>query len=259
MFLTKKAKTSKLKASVFVGPVRCDETDANALVEYLTTPRESPFVVFYVNAHCLNLVLKYKSFGFCINKSQICFCDGFGVVLLSKIFCKKNLSCRNTPPDFINDVYRRLKTLNKKVFFLGSDPDTVEKYCQSIEEKYQGIVAGFHHGFFSSSKSSNDRILQMVNDAKPDLLLVGMGMPKQEKWVESNLQYLPAMNIMTVGALFSWGNSPRSRGPRWMTDNGLEWLYRLFSEPKHVWKRYLIGIPEVFCRLLLFYLKGEGR
>jgi N-acetylglucosaminyldiphosphoundecaprenol N-acetyl-beta-D-mannosaminyltransferase len=80
----------------------------------------------------------------------------------------------------------------------------------------------------------------------------------QEKWVVRHMHALPPARYMPVGAHYAWSTQSRKRGPAWATDNGLEWFFRLLYEPHRVWRRYLIGLPEVTLRMGLWYLR-QGR
>jgi N-acetylglucosaminyldiphosphoundecaprenol N-acetyl-beta-D-mannosaminyltransferase len=83
-----------------------------------------------------------------------------------------------------------------------------------------------------------------------------MGMPLQEKWIVKHMSSLPPARYMPVGAHFAWSTQARKRGPRWATDNGLEWFFRLLYEPRRMWRRYVIGLPEVTVRTAFWYLRG---
>jgi len=91
----------------------------------------------------------------------------------------------------------------------------------------------------------------MINHSNAKVLIVGMGMPLQERWIIENQSKLSNVKIiMPVGALFDYLANSIPRGPKFMTDYGFEWLARLFIEPKRLWRRYLIGIPLVFSRIV---------
>jgi N-acetylglucosaminyldiphosphoundecaprenol N-acetyl-beta-D-mannosaminyltransferase len=105
----------------------------------------------------------------------------------------------------------------------------------------------------------NREVVARINRAVPDILLVGFGMPLQEKWIAENRAGLDASVIMTVGAAFDYLAGEVRRAPRWATTRGLEWLGRLLVEPHRLWRRYLIGNPLFFWRVFLQKLKLPGR
>ena len=114
------------------------------------------------------------------------------------------------------------------------------------------IVAGADHGYFNKAFDNleNDRVVNNINDVRPNILFVGFGMPMQERWIMENRDRLDVNVIMPVGAMFDYLAGTVPRAPKWMTDHGLEWLGRLIIEPRRLWKRYLIGNPFFLWRVL---------
>jgi N-acetylglucosaminyldiphosphoundecaprenol N-acetyl-beta-D-mannosaminyltransferase len=244
--------------SVFLGPVRCDGISREDLVSWLTDKRPpAPELFFNVNAHALNLALKTREFAAALNRSSVTFCDGFGVLLLERVFGPGKMRHRMTPPDFVEAVYARLALQNGRVFFLGDEEAVVRQYAKSVGQRYPGLVVGSHHGFFADKAGGEQAVIAQIADARPDLLLIGMGMPRQELWAVEKIRQVNCARILTVGALFAWGRG-RRRGPRWATDHGLEWMFRLVHEPGRVWRRYLVGLPEVVLRLAAFQASKRG-
>jgi N-acetylglucosaminyldiphosphoundecaprenol N-acetyl-beta-D-mannosaminyltransferase len=113
-------------------------------------------------------------------------------------------------------------------------------------------VVGTHHGYFEKSPGhpDNDAVVQAINAARPDMLIVAFGMPTQEQWLHENWARLEAGAALTVGAAFDYLAGEVQRGPRWMTDHGLEWLSRLVVEPRRLWRRYLLGNPLFLWRVV---------
>lgn len=140
------------------------------------------------------------------------------------------------------------------MFFLGSKPGIAEKAAQRLQERHPNLViAGTHHGYFDKTPGSleNEAIIQQINAARPNILIVAFGMPLQEKWLMENWERIDANIALTGGAVFDYISGELARAPRWMTDNGLEWLGRLLIEPGRLWKRYVIGNPLFLWRILL--------
>jgi N-acetylglucosaminyldiphosphoundecaprenol N-acetyl-beta-D-mannosaminyltransferase len=103
----------------------------------------------------------------------------------------------------------------------------------------------------------NQAVIQAINAAKPDILIVGLGTLHQEHWLKENWHSLEAHVALAVGAAFDYVSGEVARGPRWMTDNGLEWLSRLVVEPRRLWRRYVIGNPLFLWRILLQRVRGS--
>jgi N-acetylglucosaminyldiphosphoundecaprenol N-acetyl-beta-D-mannosaminyltransferase len=111
-------------------------------------------------------------------------------------------------------------------------------------------ISGTHHGFFDIGSAHDDRVVEDINAHRPDIVLVGMGTPKQEQWVQRNAGRLETDVLWTVGALFDYVSGRVPRAPGWLADNGLEWIFRLAIEPQRMWRRYLLGNPVFISRVM---------
>jgi N-acetylglucosaminyldiphosphoundecaprenol N-acetyl-beta-D-mannosaminyltransferase len=100
------------------------------------------------------------------------------------------------------------------------------------------------------ASSENEAVVQEINGARPDILLVGMGMPLQEYWLIENRDGLEVSVVLTGGAVLDYVPRGLRPGPRVLTDNGFEWLARLLVEPRRLWRRYLFGTPLFLLRVL---------
>ncbi len=129
-----------------------------------------------------------------------------------------------------------------------------------MRKRYPDLrIVGVRHGYFDHSAGSaeNEAVLEEINTAAPDILLVGLGMPLQERWLMDNRERIDAGAVLTGGAVFDHVSGRLSRGPRFLTDNGFEWLARLLIEPGRLWQRYVVGNPLFFSRVLKQRLKRE--
>jgi N-acetylglucosaminyldiphosphoundecaprenol N-acetyl-beta-D-mannosaminyltransferase len=124
------------------------------------------------------------------------------------------------------------------LFYLGVKPGVAERAAEILRNQYPGLQIRTRHGYFSSEE--NEAVVKSINAFKPHILMVGMGMPRQEHWVVDNLNEIHANAILTSGACFDYIAGAIPTPPRWMGRVGLEWLYRLISEPRRLAKRYLI-------------------
>ncbi len=119
-----------------------------------------------------------------------------------------------------------------------------EAVAQALHEKHGIVVAGtYTPPFRPLSAAEEEELACHVERAAPDVLWVGLSTPKQEKWMYQHRHKLRVPVMLGVGAAFNMNSGNLRRAPRWMRDSGLEWLFRLCSEPKRLWKRYLITIP----------------
>lgn len=129
-----------------------------------------------------------------------------------------------------------------RIFFLGAKPGIAEHARQRINGiAGREVVVGAHGpsmNFVNDAEESADAI-RMINDAKATCLIVGLGAPKQELWIVRNRHLMPGVKVyMGVGATIDYEARAVKRAPRWMTQNGLEWVYRMTTEPRRYWRRY---------------------
>ncbi len=209
-------------------------------------------MILYANPYCLNLSYRHSWLRNLLNNADIVFCDGFGVVLAAKILGRPSLE-RVTYGDEIWRLLELAELHNLSIFFLGARPGVADKAAARLREKYQGLnIVGAWHGYFDRTQGSpeNEAIIQMINAANPDILLVGFGMPLQELWLKENRERLSANVAMAFGATIDFLAGESRRGPPIMTDNGFEWLARLLIEPRRLWRRYIIGNPLFLLRVL---------
>lgn len=210
-------------------------------------------IISNVNIQAINLTFSYHWFRDFLNQSDIVFCDGYGIILGARILGKK-IRNRNTPPDWIPQLAELCAQNNFSLGLIGSKAGIAEMVAEILRNENPLLNVPFtHHGYFNKTlgHTENETIIQSINTAKPDILLVGFGMPLQEKWIKENFDRLDVKVFMPVGAAFDYVSGTVRRAPRWMTDHGFEWLGRLIIEPRRLWKRYIIGIPLFFWRVLL--------
>jgi N-acetylglucosaminyldiphosphoundecaprenol N-acetyl-beta-D-mannosaminyltransferase len=147
------------------------------------------------------------------------------------------------------------------MFFLGTRQEVVKKAATVLKEKFPQLrILGVHHGYFNKTvtSSENQEVVASINALQPDILVVGFGMPAQEKWILENRDGLNVHIIFPVGAFFDYLSREVVRAPRWMTDHGFEWLGRLWIEPRRLWRRYLMGNSLFAWRVLLQKLQKNS-
>ncbi|HAJ64535.1 MAG TPA: glycosyltransferase [Cyanobacteria bacterium UBA8543] len=190
----------------------------------------------------------YRDF---LNKSDLVFCDGVGVLLGAKLL---GHSCesrhRMTCPDYIENLALACEKKDVSVFILAGQPGVVDKAITKLKAIAPNLRVEGHHGHFDKSGAENDAIIHKINTFKPDVLYVGFGMPLQERWILDNINKIDARVFLPLGACLDFYTNSVYRGPRWLTDNGFEWLTRLFTEPSRLWERYVVGNPLFFYRIL---------
>lgn len=209
-------------------------------------------LILNVNAHCLNLTFKFQWLREFLNNADLVFVDGAGVILGGK-FLGARLPGRITYADWIWQLAEFSVLKDFSFFFLGAKPGVAEKAADNLRSTYPDLrVEGVHHGYFDKHRGSkeNEWVLEQINQAEPNILIVGFGMPLQERWLKENWRFINANIALTGGAVFDYVSEEVERAPRWMTENGLEWLGRLMIEPRRLWQRYLLGNPLFMWRII---------
>jgi N-acetylglucosaminyldiphosphoundecaprenol N-acetyl-beta-D-mannosaminyltransferase len=208
--------------------------------------------VVYLNVHAINLAQELAWFRDFCNSSDVAYCDGFGVKWGARLLGLRILF-RYTPPDWITLLAAECARQRFSLYLLGARPGVAEKVADLLKQQFPDLsIAGTQHGYFDQSPCSADgeAVVQAINATRPDILLVGLGMPLQERWLMENWDRLEIKVAFPVGALFDYLIGEVPRAPHWMTDHGLEWLGRLIVEPRRLWRRYLLGNPRFLWLVL---------
>lgn len=214
--------------------------------------------VMYVNAHVLNQSIEVPELRRSLLAADMVYCDGYGVRLAAKAIGEP-IPERMTGADWVWGLAPLCEAAGYSLYLLGSEPDSAAEAAAALRRWYPRLrLAGHHHGYFALDGPHNERVIEHIAAARPDILMVGMGTPKQEVWVEQELERIEARVIWTVGSLFDYISGRMPRAPHWLSDNGLEWIYRLGLEPRRMWRRYLLGNP-IFLRRVMTEARRRRR
>ena len=209
-------------------------------------------IVANVNVYALNLAYQQEWLKRFFNRSDYVFCDGHGVMLGARILGQRipeKITYAHWFPLFCGFCEKEGLSL----YFLGGRFGVAEKARENLIKQYPALqVVGIHHGYFDKVNNSaeNQAVLVDINRKKPDVLLVSFGMPAQEMWLKENWDKINAHVALTGGAALDYMAGVSRRPPAWMTKYGLEWLGRMFYEPRRLWKRYIIGNPVFVFRVV---------
>lgn len=135
-----------------------------------------------------------------------------------------------------------------KMFFLGAAEGVAKKAAENLAVKYKGlqVVGTYSPPFgFENNQNEMDKIKNMIKSSKPDILIVGLGCPKQEKFMYNHCKELGVPISLGLGASFDFEAGNIKRAPRWMANHGLEWLFRITQDPKRMAKRYLVDDRKI--------------
>lgn len=169
--------------------------------------------------------------------------DGMSLVMAGRILgLPLRREHRITWMDWIDPLMSEAVRNGWRVFYLGSRPDVMARGIEVLRGRHPGLEITGRDGYFDASAGSegNESVLDDIARARPHILMVGMGMPRQEAWVHDNLERIEANVILTCGAAIDYVAGMIPTPPRWMGQVGLEWLYRLASEPRRLGYRYLV-------------------
>jgi len=241
--------------------LRLHNLHRSTIAERVITAARSKQKMLVVNANA-NLVVLSQTLGWMpalFSKADIAFCDGAGVQLAIRLL-KGRAAHRTTPPEWIGAVLEALGP-NASLFWLGGSKEAVVKAARNYEARYGVRTAGVQDGFFDMAKDSveNLALIARINSAAPSILLVNMGMPRQERWLWDNWDRLQTGVAITGGALVDHAAGHVHRPPRWVANLGIEWLVRLVREPKRLWRRYLLGLPVFGLFVLRYAVSGNNR
>ncbi|MBM7112371.1 WecB/TagA/CpsF family glycosyltransferase [Archangium primigenium] len=227
-----------------------DEAAENALLDELTRPG-APLILSFVNAHAVNLGWKQPGMLDGLMRSDILLRDGIGVKLGLRAFHRRyGLNMNGT--DFIPRLARAYA--GRRVALFGTRSPWLDNARRALEGWGLTIVA-CHEGF-----DPPETYLRLAAETKPDLILMAMGMPKQE---EVSVKLRDALThpvlIVNGGAVLDYIGGKVPRAPRVMRQTGLEWLFRLAVEPRRLFGRYVVGIPVYFAHVAEVRWSHEGR
>jgi N-acetylglucosaminyldiphosphoundecaprenol N-acetyl-beta-D-mannosaminyltransferase len=147
---------------------------------------------------------------------------------------------RCTYLDFRDTFWTLAQSQGWKVFHIGGCPEHTQASRDCIVGRYPGLHLGVHSGYFDTDGPENEALLAELEAEAPDIILIGMGMPRQEVWVERNYRRLPPSVILPVGGAFDYEAGVTFTPPRWTGRVGLEWLIRFVHDPFRLFGRYFI-------------------
>ena len=206
---------------------------------------EGKLLINTINAFSYDNARKDVLFSEALQKGDVLIPDGISIVKACRF-----LNAKSQPKERIAGwdlfVYEmeKLNRVGGKVMFLGSSDAVLNLIRQRVAEKYPKIEVDTYSPPYKPvfSDEENEAMISAINHSNPDLLWIGMTAPKQEKWAYTHLDRLDVhCHIGTIGAVFDFFAGTVKRAPERWQRVGLEWLYRLLSEPRRMWRRYFIG------------------
>jgi N-acetylglucosaminyldiphosphoundecaprenol N-acetyl-beta-D-mannosaminyltransferase len=179
--------------------------------------------------------------------------DGMSIVWLARLAgIRLTRAHRLAYLDMMGPLLARAAAHGWRLFYLGGAPEVLRVGLLRLREAHPGLIIEGQHGFFDQTPRSpeSEAVLERINALRPNILVIGMGMPLQEHWLQANLDRLAVNCVLLAGAYLDYVAGRQSAAPRWLGPLGLEWLYRLAANPGRLWRRYLIE-PWVLAWYLL--------
>jgi N-acetylglucosaminyldiphosphoundecaprenol N-acetyl-beta-D-mannosaminyltransferase len=202
----------------------------------------------FVNADCMNLALRTPAYRSAVDTADLVFLDGSGMRLAGRLL-GKTIRDNVNGTDLFPHLCAALASRGGRLFLLGAAPGIAERVRDWIHARYPGVqVVGTRHGYYAPEEAGS--VLEAIRSARPDVLLVAFGAPRQDCWLRHNLAATGATIGIGVGGLFDFYSGSIPRAPRWMRRLGVEWVWRLAQEPRRLWRRYLIGNFTFVARVL---------
>ena len=192
------------------------------------------------------------------NSAYVALPDGSPLSYVERIRGHKEAR-RVAGPDFMAEMWKATEHTEVKHYFYGSTQTTIDSLKECLEVKYPGLkIAGMESPPFRAlTPKEDEEVIRRINESGADILWVGLGAPKQEKWMYDHKDKIHAV-MMGVGAGFDFHAGIAKRAPMWMQTHYLEWLYRLVQDPKRLWKRYVNTNLRFLYLLLRYAWKGKG-
>jgi len=219
----------------------------NHILDICSKRQDKPIFIANHNLHSLYYGLKNPDYMQIINEADFIHADGMSIILIAKLFGiplhKEN---RITYLDFAFELFSKMS--NMKIFYLGTTKEILEVGLSKIKQRTSLQVYG-HNGF----DDNYELIISKINNFKPDILFVGLGMPKQEYWINMFKNELDVKVILNCGCFIDYIAEYKKEPPRWIGKIGLEWLYRFLCEPKRLFSRYFIEPLFILKEIFLFY------
>jgi N-acetylglucosaminyldiphosphoundecaprenol N-acetyl-beta-D-mannosaminyltransferase len=217
-------------------------------------------IVAHHNMHSIYLTQRDARMPEFYRKARCIHADGMALIFLGRLLgLDLRREHRVTYVDWLRPLLAFAARRGFRVFYLGSRPGIAEQAAARLRAEIPALQIATHHGHFDATPdgAANRTVLLEIDRFQPDILMVGMGMPRQEHWILDNFERINASAILTSGACMDYVVGIVPTAPRWMARIGFEWLFRLWSEPSRLWRRYLLEPWFVLTWLVRYGKQGQ--
>lgn len=215
-----------------------------------------PRWIGFANAHTLNVARSDPGLAAALRRTDWLFGDGAGVRWAVRRLYGHRLRDNVNGTDLVPRLLAGRAGRGGSWYLLGGRPQMLDRAAAHARQRFPDWrLVGCHHGYLD--RAGADRVVDEINARQPDVLLVGMGHPVQEKWVQAHLDRLRIPLCITIGGLMAYWSGDLRRAPRWLRSLGLEWVHLMFSQPRKL-PRYLLGNPAFVLRVLTTRTRDTG-
>jgi len=212
--------------------------------------RKKPGIILCGNVYSLNLCRELPWLAAFYEQADIVYLDGAGISLGARLLNLGRFR-RTTMHEWIWPLAPYLAEQGHSLYLLGNPSGVAAKAAANLQSYAPRLrILGSHDGYFAKEGPENDAIIAAINRENPDVLMVGLGMPLEQRWILNNYQKINARVFWEVGAAFEYWAGVTPACPKWLGDLGLNWLFRLLLEPRRLARRYLWGNAAFLHQLL---------
>ena len=225
--------------NTYVNNVTMQETIEN--IEHLIKENKKSYII-PINVDVIMKIEKDNNLKKIVNEAEMVLIDGKPLIWISKLK-KQEIKEKISGSDLVPEICKVASKKGYSLFFIGGKDGVAEQAKKRLEKEFQNInIVGTYAPplGFENDKNEIDTINNMITNASPDILIVCLGCPKQEKWIYENIEKYSAKVSICAGATIDFLAGNVKRAPKWMSNHGLEWFYRFLQEPKRLFKRYFI-------------------
>jgi N-acetylglucosaminyldiphosphoundecaprenol N-acetyl-beta-D-mannosaminyltransferase len=219
-------------------------SEQDILFKIFNSKINSALLLTYFNQHCFNIYFKNNDYQKLINEYFLVYSEGIGMNLFYKFILKKRI--KRIDAAFLYTLMEEIGNRLENIFLVGGNFNRGEMI--NILKKKGLNLTGYQNGFFIEDEKTT--ILEKISLSNAKFILVGMGVPKQEFFAYELSKVSKDKVIICVGNFLEFYFGTIKRAPKIFQKLGVEWLFRLIVEPRRLWKRYLIGIPEFIYRAI---------
>lgn len=250
------AKRTWPTATLFGHRLACAERSSMARHIIARVSARQRSTINFVNAHCINVAKRDQTYREALSNSDLLLPDGIGMEIAAKL-CGQALGDNLNGTDLFPEICHEAQEEGVSVFLLGGEPGVAHAAADWAAERYPALrIAGAQNGFFAPC--DEEAIIEQINASFAGIVLVGMGVPHQEKWIARNRHRINAPVVMGVGGLFDYYSGRIPRAPQAIRTMKSEWVWRLAMEPRRMAKRYLWGNLVFLTHALIEAARQKG-